>query len=235
MPISPIIVGGAIIGFAIGSSHDPAQAAPVGQTPPLPSTQPSLGGARAATIGAIIQTGGQVGTIGTNRGMRVGGGYSSAKNLTDSRTSIKTSGNQPNKQSDDTLGNQVADYVDAKVKKQIDGLGQEAKQAGADYLNKTLKPSPDIKASDSAEEISKKVGASIGGAAAAAGCAAIPGGATASPLCAMAGAYLGNVIGGYVKEGYDKVEQGLKDGYNYVEGQVKDAVNSSVDWVKSLV
>jgi hypothetical protein len=83
---------------------------------------------------------------------------------------------------------QKLDLLHLAMNKTFDSLSSAGKMAAADKLNQTLQLDPPLRGNETWEQVSRVAGSAVGGVA----CNAIPGiGTAASPLCAMAGAYLG--------------------------------------------
>lgn len=83
---------------------------------------------------------------------------------------------------------QKLDLLNVAMQKAYGAMSGAAKSAAADQLNTKLALDPPLRGNESWDQISSIAGAAVGGVA----CNAIPGiGTAASPLCAMAGSYLG--------------------------------------------
>lgn len=127
---------------------------------------------------------------------------------------------------DQVVVDRAVDEVKQRVKKEYDQLQKGAKKAGAEYLNSTMDPSPNLTGNESFEEASKKIGSVGGAAAGGAVCAAVSAGA-AAPACAylgsIAGAYLGKEVGPMLKDAYNKIEDWAGDAGDYIGDKAKDA------------
>lgn len=83
---------------------------------------------------------------------------------------------------------QKLDLLNVATEKAYAAMSQAAKTTAADKVNKELQLDPPLRGTESWEQLARIIGGATGGA----GCNAIPGIGTAiSPVCAMAGAYLG--------------------------------------------
>jgi hypothetical protein len=121
-----------------------------------------------------------------------------------------------------------------KVKEEYNKLSCDAKKDGAERLKKkypTIQLDPDKACDMSYEDLAKIAG----GAVAAAACNAIPGvGTLASPMCAIAGAYVADKIEQWIENNWDDasnwIQNEASDAENYVEQKAKDAVNTVIGW-----
>lgn len=205
--------------------------------PPPPMPQPLRVGA-AVTIPTLVKVGGHsfvggmahVGAA-TTQGINIKPQQSTTIGGTDTNIA-PNGGNQPASSSTlvTTLTDAASAAVDSAIKKQIDALGADAKATAAAYLNKTIKPSPDIKPGDSADAIAQKTTAALGGAASTAACSILPGGVALAPLCAMAGAYLGGKAYQYAEDAIDAIGSAAKK----VGSAIETGANDAIDYVGGL-
>jgi|SRR5215213_2831208 len=168
------LVGGGIAFYAISKSGDGP--APVKQTPIAPPTE-------MGQHGAVVNTKVLPKTNSTGWGIfhKPGTGLLDAIGIDQFKTQMDTE-------------------LTAMAKQKFDQLSESAKKEGAAVLNEKLKINPPLTGKESFKEASSKIGAAAGGAAGAAACAATGLGATVSPLCGIAGAYLGGKYGPAVAE-----------------------------------
>jgi hypothetical protein len=83
---------------------------------------------------------------------------------------------------------QKLDLLNLALEKGYTAMSAAAKSAAADQINQRLELDPPLRGNETWETVARVAGGAIGGVA----CNAIPGiGTAVSPLCAMAGAYLG--------------------------------------------
>lgn len=145
-----------------------------------------------------------------------------------SRTSILATGG---------LGSQIDNAIDetrrnleARAKAEYDKLSCDAKKAGAKALIKaypTIKLDPEKACDNTYEQIAAAAGATIAGGA----CAVVPGiGTLASPLCAIAGAYLGVKVEKWVSEEWDDAKGAVGDAANAVAKGAKSVVHEILSW-----
>ena len=127
---------------------------------------------------------------------------------------------------------QLADKLEAEIKKKLDSLGDKAKAEGAKFLNEQF--GTNIPPDASWDDIKKQLVPALSGAAAGAGCSALATPAT-GPICsalgAALGAYLQEEIGPYLEKAWQDVEDwvkgaiddiGLDDAYEWAEGAIND-------------
>lgn len=203
-----ILLGAGALALAMQDHEDgtPAVTVPVSTTPPV--------GSRPIPVADVAQRPPAI-NVGSIARQLAGG------SLYRTPTSVTPGGGNWTTQ-DATARDQALQYAEKEVKKQYDALTKAGKKRGAEYLNATLDPSPNLTGDETFDEANKKIGASIGGAAGGAGCAAYPPTAAAAPLCAYLGAivggYLGEELGPYLKKGWNAVEdfasdvgEGIKD------------------------
>jgi hypothetical protein len=109
---------------------------------------------------------------------------------------------------------QKLDLLNAAMQGAYNGMSAAGKASAADQLNQKLNLDPPLRGNETWDTVARVAG----GAAAAAGCNAIPGiGTAVSPLCAMAGAYLGV-----------KLEQWMSTNLGDLGSWVSDNVSSAV-------
>lgn len=131
------------------------------------------------------------------------------------------------------------DILNAAMEQTYANMSQGAKTAAAGALNQQLQLNPPLNGNETWQTVAKVAG----GAAAGAACNLIPGvGTAASPLCAMAGAYLGVKLEEWMSAELpalkdwvaDNIVSNVGDAVNAVGGYVKDGVDEVVGWVKGL-
>lgn len=120
------------------------------------------------------------------------------------------------------------DALDSAMQSAYNGMAAGAKSAAADQLNQSLSLSPPLTGNETWEQVARVAG----GAAGVAGCNLIPGiGTAVSPLCGLAGAYLGVKL-------EDWMATALPDIQSWVTQSFPNAVQSVVDdvgnWFQNL-
>jgi len=204
---------------AAGASH--GDKVPLTSLPPPPTNQPLSGGRPGAPIGSLVASRRTISAIqkfGSAQFRLPQANGTGSKPYIDAY--IQTGGNQPTSNSGSTATKEVTDKVKEKLREKIDQMEAAEKQKIIDQLNKEIKPSPNLKASDSTEAIMKKIGAGIGSGEAIAACSAV-GAEAATPLCAMAGAFLGEKV----SELYYAIGSNVEDAANYVEGKIEEGID----------
>ncbi len=100
-----------------------------------------------------------------------------------------------------------------EAKRQYDNLTDVAKARGAQTLNGTMKPSPQLTGRESFEEAARKIGTAAGAAAGTAACTMIPipgvnvvaAGTVCASLGGIIGGYLGGDVGTWLRDAYGRV------------------------------
>lgn len=128
----------------------------------------------------------------------------------------------------DPAARQKLDLLNAAMGKAYEGLSSAAKSSAADQLNTQLNLDPPLRGNETWDTVARIAG----GAAASAGCDAIPGiGAAVSPLCAMAGAYLGVQLEQWMASELPGLQSWVNDNLGGVVGAISDQLS---DWWHSI-
>lgn len=113
------------------------------------------------------------------------------------------------------------DLLNQGLQKAYAGMSQAAKSTAADKMNSALNLNPPLTGNESWDQVARIAGGATGGIA----CNAIPGiGTAVSPLCAMAGSYLGV-----------QLEQWMGTDLAGLQGWVSDNLGAVVDAVGNQI
>lgn len=197
----PVVVGGGIVYVLAKQSGPPMYPGDTAYQSPRPG----------ATLGDIAS-----GIPGGNGGASdyLNDGGQSAFNI-DGRS------NDPNAQAKLDLAQQA-------MKLAFDKLDAAGKSAAADKINQALDLNPPLKGNETWETVARVAG----GAGGTALCNLIPGvGAVASPLCAMAGAYLGVQLEQWMSANMGDLQSWVSDNLGQVINNIGDDIS---DWFHSL-
>jgi uncharacterized protein YcfJ len=198
---------------------------PGGAEIPKPTTPAPVVGSRPTTVTAVVAA--KAGTSPILKGTQTTSTTAWKRTTSGNGNGIISDGGGNYTKGADVLVNQTLNEVEAEVKREYEKLTSAAKKKGAELLNETLKPSPNLTGKENFKEASKKVGAVVGAAAGAAVCsiAGVGAGAVAAPLCAwlgsIAGAYLGEKIGKWAKDTYKKVAKWTQNSWDSVKDKAK--------------
>lgn len=114
------------------------------------------------------------------------------------------------------------DLLDSAMQSAYNKMDAAGKSAAVDRLNQSLNLDPPLRGNESWEQIARVSGGAVGGLA----CNAIPGvGTVASPLCAMAGAYLGVKLEDWMGANLGDLEGWVSQNVSAVVSQIEDTVS----------
>ena len=123
---------------------------------------------------------------------------------------------------------QKLDLLNSALQKAYSGMSSAAKQSAADNLNTQLHLDPPLKGNETWETVARVAG----GAGGALACNAIPGiGTAASPLCAMAGAYLGVKLENWMQTELPGLQSWVSDNLGSVVNSIGDQIS---DWFHDI-
>lgn len=128
---------------------------------------------------------------------------------------------------------QVMDRVKAELKEKYDKLSAKERKAGADALNKLIKPNPGLTGDEDFAAVARKVGAVVG--ASAGGAAMAWAGPLGVTLGGIAGAYLGEELGAEFAKKWKDVEKWAGNAAKTVEKKIENAVNNTVGKVGDAI
>jgi hypothetical protein len=124
--------------------------------------------------------------------------------------------------------------LEQKVAADYNKLAADAKAKGAAAISKTLKLDPPLTGKETWDQLQKRLKAA-GAAAGVAACNVVPGvGTAASPLCAIAGAYLGAKISDFIKAHWDDVKDFAEKEWDSLSGKISDVAHDAYDWVTGI-
>lgn len=118
------------------------------------------------------------------------------------------------------------ELAEARARAEYTKLSATAKKKAAAELSDKLNLSPPLTGDESWEQLTKKAGSAIGVAA----CGAIPGGAIATPLCAIVGAYFGAKLADWMADAWDSIASAADKAID----KTKDAANAAISFVGGL-
>lgn len=128
----------------------------------------------------------------------------------------------------DPTARQKLDLLDSSLQYAYAQMSAAGKSAAADKLNQSLNLDPPLRGNEDWQTVSRIAGGAVGGVA----CNAIPGiGTAASPLCAMAGAYLGVQLESWMATELPGLQSWVSENVGNVVSAVGDQLS---DWWHSI-
>jgi hypothetical protein len=120
------------------------------------------------------------------------------------------------------------DLLDSAMQYAYGQMSAAAKAKAADELNQKLNLDPPLRGNEDWQTIARAAGGAIGGVA----CNAIPGiGTAATPLCAMAGSYLGVQLEQWMQTEMPGLESWVSENVGNVVSSIGDKIS---DWLHDL-
>jgi len=125
------------------------------------------------------------------------------------------------------------DELERLAREEYDAAESEAKQRAADGINNAAGEKI-LDGTEDFDEASRKLGAYLGGAAAAAGCAATGIGAALAAGCAVIGAWVGEWAGGklgeWLKSAWGDIEDWAEGAWDDISGGLEDFADDLKFW-----
>lgn len=120
------------------------------------------------------------------------------------------------------------DLLNVSLQKAYAGMSNAAKATAADKMNQALNLDPPLKGNEDWATVARVAGGAAGGAA----CNAIPGiGTAVTPLCAMAGSYLGVQLENWMSTNLGGLQSWISDNLGHVVDVIGDEIS---DWFHGL-